>query len=1327
MANRYYVDTAQTHSYNSTASWSTSTGGSGGASVPVSGDIAIFDGAGTYGNNPCTLDTTINVAGFSVTSGYTNTITQSSTNTVTVGTSNMSFAPGTGGTFTGGSGTITFNGAATFSSGTFTGGSGIMKFVRNVTWSGTTWTATSNTTKFLATAARTITGGGVTLGTTEISCTGGSPTLNAWTLTGTLNVGALTLSAGNLNAGTSGNLIVTGNITVAAVFGQYNSAHNALITISGGNNQSITVTSGGILPTVTINKSGNTLTFASNVKTYKEFTYTAGTISDGGYTLTIGSDGNNHGNINCGSGFTFPNIEIDFQGGSPNYTTCVINGTLNVTNLTLTTGNLKHGTSGIVNVTGNVTYSAIFGQTTDYNDCMINFNGTGTQTIYPTAGGMLPCITINKSSGALVFNADIICVGHFTYTAGTITHNNHKLSLTIYYNADTTWFPPDGRPTFDGGGVQLYDLEIIGTGGSPTYDYGYIKNVFNISHILTLTGNGNLEQSTNGNIIINGSGSGIVVGTGFGQDSDRNDGLITMSGTNEQTLSVAATTIISKLIINKASDSITCSGAGTTVEIARGFTITSGTFDLAAKILTLETGCVYSCENAGTLKLLGSQAVAFNGSGGFDTNSGNILFNGTSSYTISSGFGGTFYNLQFNGVGGVWDKDTGTNCIVNGTLTITNGTFDINGKNLSVTGATSNLDKLRLKGLETVTFTGGWDSTHGTVEFDGTTSVTIPAGFSNAFYNLLFNGSGTWTLRNTTTCNNITLTTGTFATNNYGLTISGITTLSNGTYSPGSSAITAKGNWIFASALTISANTSTVTFDTNSASITCGGKSFNNVVFNQSTKVWTLQDAFIAGGTSTIITGTLYLNGNNFTATGVFSNNSRLKLIGTETVIFTAGFDTDSGTTEFNGSGSYTTPTGFGGTYFSVEFNGSGTWDKDTSSDCVIHGSLLLSASATFDLNGKNFNMDIYAFSGGNNLGTLRMKGTETVLFSEWNQGTGTVEFDGTSAGTIPSTFSGALYKLKLSGTGIISCSTATTITNDITIAAGSTLNLDGRTFSSSNTLSNLGTFSLNGSESVTFNSWDSTHGIVKFIGTSSYTIPTGFGGLFYHLTFDGVGGIWAKNTGTHCVVNGNMSIVNGTYNLNAKNLTVTGTYSCINGGILKLVGTETVSFSAFDTNSGMVEITSTGSFSIPSGFGTSFYDITFSGDGAAVTLPATGISVGNVLKMLTNGGTLKFYKNQNYNINGWNVIGTPNDIVLELADGTPGVDHTHLNVTVQTGGSSANLNVRDSDASGGILMIAGTGSINSGNNTNWQFPTSGFVGTTEPGFEFGLENALQK
>ena len=68
MANRYWVGGAGTWVHSSTMRWSETSGGSPGASAPVSGDVAIFDTNSGTSDEVVTLDGTVECSGLSMTS-----------------------------------------------------------------------------------------------------------------------------------------------------------------------------------------------------------------------------------------------------------------------------------------------------------------------------------------------------------------------------------------------------------------------------------------------------------------------------------------------------------------------------------------------------------------------------------------------------------------------------------------------------------------------------------------------------------------------------------------------------------------------------------------------------------------------------------------------------------------------------------------------------------------------------------------------------------------------------------------------------------------------------------------------------------------------------------------------------------------------------------------------------------------------------------------------------------------------------------------------------------------------------------------------------------
>jgi hypothetical protein len=80
MANRYWVGGGSSANWSAVTptNWSASDGGGNNATVPGATDDVIFNGNGATANTPSTISANITVLSFTVTSGYTNTITHNS-------------------------------------------------------------------------------------------------------------------------------------------------------------------------------------------------------------------------------------------------------------------------------------------------------------------------------------------------------------------------------------------------------------------------------------------------------------------------------------------------------------------------------------------------------------------------------------------------------------------------------------------------------------------------------------------------------------------------------------------------------------------------------------------------------------------------------------------------------------------------------------------------------------------------------------------------------------------------------------------------------------------------------------------------------------------------------------------------------------------------------------------------------------------------------------------------------------------------------------------------------------------------------------------------
>lgn len=269
-ANRFWI--AGSGNWSQRSHWSTSSGGSGNASLPDSGDRAIFDS--NSGGGTCTINQTVDIRGLDMRTGNTTTISQG-TYAVTIGNQNAVF---TAGTFTGGSANIDINGTFTLSGASFTSTSANLYIGDTFTISSGTFTHNSGTVVF-DTNNFTITPGSATFNNITFNAARTFTIASGTTLTvnGTLNLTNGTVRTGTISA--------KGNVVVGASA----DGDSATLSLTGTGDQTITGNSGGVFQdTLNINKSSGTATITGTCSGIQAITVSLGTLDfDGGYTYTI--------------------------------------------------------------------------------------------------------------------------------------------------------------------------------------------------------------------------------------------------------------------------------------------------------------------------------------------------------------------------------------------------------------------------------------------------------------------------------------------------------------------------------------------------------------------------------------------------------------------------------------------------------------------------------------------------------------------------------------------------------------------------------------------------------------------------------------------------------------------------------------------------------------------------------------------------------------------------------------------------------------------------------------------------------------------------------
>ena len=211
----------------------------------------------------------------------------------------------------------------------------------------------------------------------------------------------------------------------------------------------------------------------------------------------------------------------------------------------------------------------------------------------------------------------------------------------------------------------------------------------------------------------------------------------------------------------------------------------------------------------------------------------------------------TYYDLVINNASETFELSGAV--VVENDLNITAGTLDVSASNyaLNIGGSFTNA--------------GAFTPRSGTVTFTAIDTGNTITSNGSSFYNLTFDGiGGEWTLQDALAVNNDL-------------------TITNGTLIAGANAIDIAGNFSNAGSITSSGTVTFSATDTDNT-ITSGGSSFYNLVFNGVGGEWTLQDALVVDNDLTIQDGTLIAGANNIDVDGDFSQIAGIFVGGTGTI-----------------------------------------------------------------------------------------------------------------------------------------------------------------------------------------------------------------------------------------------------------------------------------------------------------------------------------------------------------------------------------------------------------------------------------------------------------
>jgi hypothetical protein len=493
MANRYWVGGTGTWDATTTTNWSTSSGGSGGASVPSTADVAIFDSLSNATSYTVTRTATTNVLGMTMAGSLTGTLTFAGSSVIGITTSGLTVtATGVSWTNTGimsftGTCSVTTNGVSIASPITING-SGITVTLGSALTTTSAFTLTLGT---LLTSSFSVTVNTLTWGTGVIgvNVSGGGQ----FYITGS-NATICTIPVAT-------NTTITGTATINSTYS--GAVGTRTFTISNGS-VNYNITAGTDITTHTSGGTANNFNFTGFTGTYNpvSFTYTGTLTLNSG--MTVGATGNITFNGASASltdnGVSFPNT-LTIAGGSfifnDNVTGQITNlrlngGTLNFNNKNVQVGTFATGgtvAKSLILGTGTLLctnlFSTLFSANTTTGGLTIDSTGSTIQLNNNSSGNTFAGngYTYNNILFSGNSSANYTFTGANTFTGTISSTKTAALNITLPASATTTvnsW-------TASGGSGRLLTLvsSTAGTqatlnltgGGIVSVDYLSIQDI----------------------------------------------------------------------------------------------------------------------------------------------------------------------------------------------------------------------------------------------------------------------------------------------------------------------------------------------------------------------------------------------------------------------------------------------------------------------------------------------------------------------------------------------------------------------------------------------------------------------------------------------------------------------------------------------------------------------------------------------------------------------------------------------------------------------------------------------------------------------------------
>ncbi len=930
------------------------------------------------------------------------------------------------------------------------------------------------------------------------------------------------------------------------------------------------------------------------------------------------------------------------------------------------------------------------------------------------AGITIPAnCTLDVAACALIVPGDVNNSGTLITTTGSITVSGNWISSGVFTSGT-------GTVTFNG----TSGTQILNTGG--------LANAFyNLTHdgasTLSLTPavadiNNNFSNTAG---TFQANGLNMTIGKDWLNSATYTPGTntVTFDGTN-QTIT-GTTTFYNLTKVTAAADTLTFSANGTEEQTVTHLLTLKGAIGQLLSLeksganpqakLKLQTGgaqdmkylSVHNNNATGMTLVAGLTSTDAGNNTNWSFGNGTFTWDGTVSTDWDDPFNwsggvvpapGDSVTIQPVGGSVVYAPILATNVTI-ANLTLQAGSVvDLNGKNITVTNTFTNSGNVKLKGTETLNLTQDIVNP-GTFTYVGTntgTTITIKDFGATDYYNLTINdtnGSPDTFITNgaLTLVNNLSVTAAVLntSTNSNAVVVGGALTVNGGTWTATNSTIDVNG------AVTISSGTLTAPASTTNTAFTVAGN-------------WTH-----SGGTFTANNGKVTLDGSSQSMAGSTTFYQLRKVVAAaSTLTLTAGTtQTISNNLVLNG---------VAGNVLSIRSSVGGS---AANLNLQAGGTQAISYVDVQDNTASG--LTLVAVAGGVDTGN----NTNWIFGAATMTWTGTVSTDWDTSGN----WDIGIVPTSIDNVVIANVANQPVLATNVTIGtlttnASSNLTLNGKNLSVSGALTNNGTITLFGSETMSFGTMDTAHGTFVYVGNGDGTVDTvtikDFGATdYYNLTINDTHG--TKDvfiTNADLTLANNLSVTSSSLNTstNSNTLTTGGTLT-VNGGTL------TATNSIIDANGAVV--ISSGTFNAPAATTNTAFTVagnwthsggTFNNASGKVTFDGTGQTMAGsttfyrLRKVMAAADTLTLTAGTTQTVSNDLTLSGASGQLLSLRSTSSG---SQANISLTAGGTqSINfMDVKDNNASGGVTLVARSSSVDSGNNTNWTFggATLTWTGTT--------------